>query len=307
MTRLTKNWLIQVLIGLWSLTIVGCTFDPGIEYIEIRDDAGPVGELEAAEVPTGVVRRIPLPEAPRTYIFILGGQSNMSGRGLISSLPKGYPFHGHQILNFTNAYGLVPATEPIDSNIGQVDRISIEGGEPGVGPGLVFADSIAASLSEDDTIVLVPCAKGGSTTQDWAFSYFRNSLFGSCIDRALRARALTGGDFAALLWYQGESDSVSPETAEGWASRTQAIWDNFRQSLGESGLPILYVRLPESFPAIYTGWRTTQAEQSFLMSVERRQIWIQAPSLINPDQIHLSTAGHLILGQQMATVWLSLR
>jgi len=303
-TTMIKFWFqVVVLAGL----VVGCNFDPGVEYIEVRGDAGPPGRWVVEESEAGVVQTIPLPDPPRTYIFILGGQSNMSGRGLIADLPKGYPFHGHQILNFTNAYELLPAVEPIDSNIGIVDRISIEGGEPGVGPGLVFADHVAGSLQEDDLIVLVPCPKGGSTTLEWTYSNNRNSLFGSCIDRALRTQALTGGDFAALLWYQGESDSTTPEVASGWADRTQIIWDNFRHSLGEENLPVLYVRLPESFHAAYTGWHTTQAEQSSLMNVEQRQFWIQAPSMLNPDYIHLSTAGQMILGQQMATVWLSIR
>lgn len=296
MTRFT--WIFLVLV-------IGCTFEPGIEYIEVVRDGGP-GGYTIEEPRTGVVQTIPLPDAPRTYIFILAGQSNMSGRGLISELPKGYPFHGDRILNFNNAYDLVPAMEPVDSIVGQVDRVSIEGGEAGVGPGLVFADHVAGSLP-NDYFVLVPCAKGGSTTLEWAYSENRNSLFGSCIDRTLRAQAQTGGELAGMLWYQGESDSVSPEVATGWASRTQEIWDLFRDTLGDDNLPIVYVRLPVSYHAAYTGWHVTRTEQASLMSVEDKQVWVQAPSMLLSDYTHLTTAGQMILGQQMATVWLSIR
>lgn len=52
------------------------------------------------------------------------GQSNASGRGNISLLPQGFPQNQSRLYNFSNAWVLEEAHEPIDIGTGQVDGVS---------------------------------------------------------------------------------------------------------------------------------------------------------------------------------------
>jgi hypothetical protein len=67
------------------------------------------------------------------------GPVHGGGRGEPSELPAGFPANPTKIWNFTNAYKLEPAKEPIDSPQGQAMLFRSVGA--GVGPLLALADA----------------------------------------------------------------------------------------------------------------------------------------------------------------------
>ena len=115
-------------------------------------------------------------------IFILGGQSNMAGRGTLTDDNR---ISAERVLKFTKDGKWVAAAEPIHFD------------KPVAGAGL--AASFARTLADRDhdaVIALVPCAFGGSTIRDWQPGrvHYTNLV------ARVRA-AMKDGEVKGFLWY----------------------------------------------------------------------------------------------------------
>ncbi len=232
----------------------------------------------------------------------------MAGRGALEELPDGFPEHPERLMMFSNAWEWVPAKEPVDNSAGQVDTVSKDPIEGLVGPGVAFADTLADALPPYITIALVPCALGDTYASQWLPDVTqppRTTLYGSCVARALEASR--EGELAGLLWYQGESDALNSADATMWGSRTQQIFDAFRSDLG-SDLPIVYAQLASLTPSrasTWLYWDAVKIQQALLQ--RRGQVMIETIDVqLNADGLHVSTAGHLILGPRFARAWLGI-
>jgi hypothetical protein len=251
-----------------------------------------------------IVASLAFPAAAATrdlLVFVLAGQSNMSGRGAVAELPPDFPRHRERLWSFSNADRWVEAAEPIDDATGQVDTVSADPGA-GVGPGLAFADALAASLP-DVQIGLVPCAKGATSIREWQHSTARDMLFGSCL-RRIRL-ACHGGRIAGILWHQGESDAATAEDARLWGTRFAEVMKGFRSELGDETLPVIagtLGRLGET--------RRTDPAFKYWDEVIAAQRAVRLPGVafvdgsefeLRSDGLHLSTSGQLALGAAMAS------
>ena len=174
----------------------------------------------------------------KTGRFVIAGQSNASGRGELNRTTESPDL---RVLVFGNDYQWRVASEPIDSPIGQVDIISTDSGKIYSTKGHGFALTAAKDLVNTglDSVVLIPCPKGGSSLTQWkrgANPFDRNTLFGSCYFRTTTAapRGIDG-----IWWYQGEADVDKPEIFI--AKHTNMI-NEFRESMGKK-LPFVYVQL----------------------------------------------------------------
>ena len=233
------------------------------------------------------------------HLFILAGQSNMTGQGKVSELPEDFPRHKNRIWNFTNAYLWQRAKEPIDSPFYQVDQVSRDDCA-GVGPGLSFADRLA-DLQPGIQIGLIPCAKGGSTIDQWRPARGRDTLYGSCLARA--RLAAHKGTIRGILWYQGESDTYSPEAVLSWPVKFKILIEYFRRDLKIQDLPVVFVQIGKlagvyKNQARFRYWKNMQREQGRLKLKYSRMV--KADHLPVSDGIHLTTKGYLELGRKLA-------
>lgn len=234
-------------------------------------------------------------------LFILAGQSNMSGRGALAELPAGFPEHAPRLWNYSNAGAWLPAREPLDSEVEQVDAVSTDDA-PGAGPGLAFADRLAA-LHGDWNIGLVPCAKGASSITDWAPDAARTSLFGSCVARAREAAA--NGRISGILWYQGESDAASTGTVMAWPKAFQAMVAAFRAEPGFGNVPVVIVSIgrisdDRRRDDRFRYWDAVRSVQSAVAGPNVVHVDAGRFPIDEKDGLHLSTAGALQLGAAMA-------
>jgi|GEM_PF-622980 len=234
-------------------------------------------------------------------IYLLMGQSNMSGRGHLEDLPDAAKT-ASGIWLYGNDGVWRQATEPLDNATGQIDPVSGDGDKAGVGPGLSFARTLPTP--ENSAIALVPCAKGGSSLSQWTPNPDRTRLYGSCMARAREASAK--GRIAGVLWYQGETDAEKPEATALWPERMVTLVAQVRHDLGDTCLPWVIVGLsdqpdPQKWPRPTVGWAEVQAAQKALPAKIVRLGYVSAASLAhNGDDIHLNTASQLILGPQLA-------
>jgi len=103
----------------------------------------------------------------------------------------------------------------------------------GVGPGMTFARTMA---EQDDavTIGLVPCAKGGSSLDQWLKD---RSLYETAVRRTLEAKKR--GVFKGVLWHQGESEIGQEQLATTYLERLANMLEDLRADLGEPDVPIV--------------------------------------------------------------------
>lgn len=192
-----------------------------------------VNTADLANVPTSHVLNI----------FILAGQSNMSGRG-------GVVNHGQNgmvnetwdgvippecqsnlnILKLNAGFQWVEAQEPLhqDIDLGKVC---------GVGPGMSFANSVLKRDPNIGVIGLVPCAIGGTNISEWA----RGGVLYNHMIRRTEAALQGGGKLQGLLWYQGESDTQSLEDAKLYRFRLKRLFKNVLHDLQSPSLPVIQV------------------------------------------------------------------
>ena len=180
--------------------------------------------VNAAE--TNTVASVKLPSREKLHLYLMMGQSNMSGRGKVEIEDKTpHP----RVLMFTTNEVWQSAVEPVTH-----DRPKLLG----VGPGLAFGKALAEKYP-DATIGLVPCSVGGTPLSRWQKG---GDLYSNAVHRAQLAMKV--GTLKGVIWHQGESDS-SPGKAETYGKRLDQMIRDLRADLGTPDLPFVAGQLGE--------------------------------------------------------------
>ncbi|XP_038715104.1 probable carbohydrate esterase At4g34215 [Tripterygium wilfordii] len=239
-----------------------------------------------------------LQASPRS-IFVLAGQSNMAGRGGVEENSETgqniwYGFVPHQcesnpsILRLNADLKWVEAHEPLHADI-DVNKTN------GVGPGMAFANTILTKDRELGPVGLVPCAIGGTKIVDWK----KGSVLYNQLMRRTKAALQGGGMIKALLWYQGESDTLIQDDAVMYKQRLEEFFTNVRADLQYPMLPIFMV-------AVESGG-------TYINMVRQAQLGILLPKvhcvdaqglLLKPGGLHLTTRSQVSLGETLARAFL---
>lgn len=200
---------------------------------------------------------------PNFHLYILMGQSNMAGRGVITdSLKK----EGNARVFMLDKNGdFIPAKHPVHFDKPRV---------AGVGPGLAFGIKMAQD-NPKVKIGLIPCAVGGSPIDHWqAGAYDEATKTHPYDDAVLRIKnAMKFGVIKGVLWHQGESDS-SPEKSAVYLKKLEELILRVRKLSGNPHLPFIVGQLARYRPIyqnINTQLEKLPAEVPFtaLVSSER--------------------------------------
>jgi sialate O-acetylesterase len=247
-------------------------------------------------------------------IWVLAGQSNMQGVGLLDSPHVAEP--SPLVHAFDMGGRWLTACEPLHWHVQSVDPVhrAVEDGPPdeaaalrehrdrtaGVGPGLPFAMEMACQTGVP--VGLIPCAVGGTSMDQWdpaKADQGGRSLYGAML-RRVRA---VGGRVTGMLWYQGESDTGAP-AAQQFGPKFRQFIGSVRRDLERPDLPFLYVQIGRFVTGdqAYTGWNIVQEAQRQCADQVPSADVVPAVDLELDDGIHLSTAGQARLGRRLATV-----
>ncbi|KAK7310798.1 hypothetical protein RJT34_08533 [Clitoria ternatea] len=224
-------------------------------------------------------------------IFILGGQSNMAGRGGViggkwdgNVPPECNP--NPSILRLNAKLKWEEAREPL--------HLDIDVGKTcGVGPGLAFANKV---LRNGFSVGLVPCAVGGTRIAEWRRG---SRLYNQLLQRSMRS--MRDGTIRALLWYQGESDTVSEEDADTYKQKFETFIMDFRSDLHLPSLLVIQVAL-------------ASGEGKYTEKVRAAQMGITMPNVkcvdakglrLKADKLHLTTMSQVHLGIRLARAYLN--
>ncbi len=236
-------------------------------------------------------------------VWLLGGQSNMQGVGLLAELDLPHP----EVRAFYMDDHWDVARDPLHALCNAIDPVhpALAGGKPapntvtGVGPGVSFGKTMQELRGVPQG--LIACAHGGTSMTQWDPSRRDeggNSLYGAMIRRFRK----NGGRVAGLVWYQGESDA-NADAAPLYTERMVQLAASLRQDTGCSDLPIAIVQISRVIgwaPDVAVHLNSIQDQERLLPQQIDRLATVPAIDLSMDDNIHISARGQRILGRRLA-------
>lgn len=233
--------------------------------------------------------------SPQMQMFLLAGQSNMAGRGVVAAADR---VEHPRVLMFTRDLRWVPAVDPMhfDKPIAAV------------GPGRAFG----LALAEADTSVrigLIPAAVGGSPVTAWEPGVLYKETGAYPWDDAVRRTraAMPAGELKAILWHQGEADS-NAEAAPHYEARLRSLIARFRAEFGNPTLPFIIGQLghfegrswSDGYVQVDAAHRRVAADVSGARFVSSNNL------KDGGDSLHFSADAARELGQRYAAAYLAL-
>jgi hypothetical protein len=169
-------------------------------------------------------------------LFLLIGQSNMKGRGVMPA----EPLRDERIVMMhlrDDAWYLARHPLHLTGNA----RTFAGHDNAGVGPGLTFATTVAARTPRA-RLGLIPCAVGGSSIALWQRGA---RLYDDAVRRtkiALRPAGPVQAKLRGALWLQGEADATDARFP-GHEEKLLRLVDDLRADLSEAKLPFIALSL----------------------------------------------------------------
>lgn len=178
-----------------------------------------------------------------TWVFVMAGQSNMAGRGMIEPEDT---ITDKRILSINKDGQLILAKEPLHW---------YEPERTGLDCGFSFGKSLINHLPDSISVLLIPVAVGGSSISQWiGDSLWRGiRLFSNFKEKTTIAKQ--HGTIQGILWHQGESDANENDIPK-YKERLSDLFYMFRTETVDNSLPILIGELgsfsknPEQFKSI---------------------------------------------------------
>lgn len=263
----------------------------------------------------------PYPGGVEADIWVLAGQSNMQGYGLLTGEQPANP----KVMMFGLNNEWMPATPPthrVYTAAAPVFKNLILAKNPGIteeawnkmaegerkmpanttGPERSFAELVAGVTGHN--IGLLPCALGSTSMADWSPAtrdQGDRSLYGNMIQRI----KMVGGRIKGVLWYQGESDAGNATTINAYPSAFLELVDSIRRDTGIPDLPFVYVQIGRfclENQDSAASWEAIREEQRVL-AAKRKNLWV-VPAIDLPldDLIHIGAPGQARLGKRLAQV-----
>jgi hypothetical protein len=229
---------------------------------------------------------------PNFHLYLLIGQSNMSGRGALDAQSKET---NSRVLMLTKDLQWRPATDPLHFD----KRFAA------VGPGLAFGKAMAQA-HPGVRIGLIPCAVGGTSIHVWVpgakDKATKTHPYDDMLKRVLVAQQ--SGVLKGILWHQGEADRAS-------ANYTNALVEliaRLRHDLNAPDVPFVAGELGTFNPKNRAVTEQFNARLDSLQGKENNYACVSSRGLKDRgDRLHFNTASARILGKRYAQAMLNLQ
>lgn len=225
--------------------------------------------------------------AERMELFLLIGQSNMAGRGVVEEQDR-VAIPGVMALGRERVWA--PAVDPIhfDKPIA------------GVGLGRSFARTLV-KMRPGARVGLVPGAFGGTSLEEWKAG---GKLFVEAVDRTKAARK--DGVLRGILWHQGEAECGKEELARSYAERWLQMMAALRAEVGD--VPVVVGELGRFLKAEKQPYAGVVNEQLASLVVKGKRVGFVASEGLGHkgDEVHFDAAGLRELGRRYAMAYAGL-
>jgi hypothetical protein len=257
-------------------------------------------------------------------VYLLGGQSNASGRGDASELsePLASPqtdvrFYWHKELVTDNGNLTQDTWVDLQPDSGQ-GKNSPSGHEVEFGCELSFGRTMADSNATVN-IAIIKFGYGGSNLHtQWAASGDMYADFVETVESGLAALTSAGHTYemGGMIWIQGEADTDTVAHANAYATNLSNLVDRVRADVGETAigattLPFVISRLSSSqypsmvnYAAVCTAQTTvaTTGRQPAVVDTDGFSVYTGSAA----ENIHFTAAGQIAIGEACAAAMMAL-
>jgi len=327
---LLPGQVLQRVRGRATATLRGAADTVGAVIATVRDARGPlrgwrarrVGRAthgsfraELAGLATGGPYRIELTVGSERVVvkdvfvgdvWLLAGQSNMEGIGVLATAPRPHPLVRACAMNGRWALARDPlhvleespdaVHNPTQVNAAQAKRLRRTRAR-GTGVGIPFAVEMVARTGVPQGLICT--AHGGTSMGQWDPALRTrggDSLYGSM----LASWRATGQPVAGMLWYQGESDADEAQAAAYTAAMRRFV-SEVRRDLRQPRLPFLMVQIGRHVSAADPRWWNAIQDQQRRLPESIAHLGVAgAADLSLDDGIHISSEGYQRLGVRLA-------
>ena len=224
------------------------------------------------------------------WVFIMAGQSNMAGRGLVEAKDT---VVNKRVLSINKAGQIIFAKEPLHF---------YEPTLTGLDCGLSFGKTLIKKIPRNVSILLLPAAIGGSSISQWlGDSLYRNvKLFSNFISKVEIGNKY--GIIKAILWHQGESDA-NEKNIPLYEERLSKLFSKFRGVIGNNNLPILIGELGsfsknlEQFSLINKSIHDYSRQDNYTAVISTAGLKHKG------DSLHFNSAGQRMMGKRFAEMY----
>ncbi|MFD2697757.1 sialate O-acetylesterase, partial [Mesonia sediminis] len=233
------------------------------------------------------------PEKKNVWVFLLAGQSNMAGRGLVEpqdTIPS------KRILTINKKNELIYAKEPLHF---------YEPTMTGLDVGLSFGEELIKNVPDSISVLLIPTAVGGSSITQWLNDdNFRNvQLFTNFKEKLELGKSY--GTLKGIIWHQGENDATNEKDIENYQNKLNQLITKFRKTSGNNKLPIIIGELG-SFSANREQWEKINEKIRAYASTDSLTKVVKTADLEHKgDKVHFSSESIRILGERYARTYLN--
>lgn len=226
-------------------------------------------------------------------LFLLIGQSNMSGRATIEAIDTA-TLKGVSLLDSLGQW--IPAKNPLNLHSTVRKEINMQK----LGPGYTFAKKLAQQQNAKP-IGLIVNARGGTSSIEWLpDTILQFPLYNEAVRRAKQGIA-SGGQLKAIIWHQGETD-IDYNLQSQHLKNIKKIVAGIRKDLNLPNLP---------FIAGEVGKFKTNAER--VNSIIRMfpdsipySTYVSSDNLGNMDSNHFNSTGQRTLGERYADAYIKM-
>lgn len=230
----------------------------------------------------------------KTWVFILAGQSNMSGRGKVSPADT---LNDERILTLDREGRIILAREPLN--------FLLEPKMAELSMGSSFAKRLLQDCPADVSVLLVQTAVGGSSISQWLGDSLHRGvkLFSNFDDRVAMAKKY--GVIKGVLWHQGEADA-NERDIPFYRERLEVLFSRFRKVAGNKRLPVVLGELGSFSKSPVLFERINGVMREYL-GVDHRAALVRTSDLQHKgDFLHFDTEGVRKMGERYAEQYLRL-
>ena len=234
---------------------------------------------------------ITMPKKENVWVFIMAGQSNMAGRGIVE---KEDTVPNKRILSVNNTGRIVVAKEPLHF---------YEPNLTGLDCGVMFARTLIKEIQDSILILMVPTAVGGSSISQWLgdsthrgvpllSNFFKHVEIGKQF-----------GVIKGILWHQGESDA-NESNIPHHKKRMGELFSKFRAAVGNDGLPVMVGELgffsdnPVNFSLLNKAIHEYAAEDKNCSVISTKDLKDKG------DHLHFNSKAQREMGKRFAKAYL---
>jgi hypothetical protein len=234
-----------------------------------------------------------LPKRENVWVFILAGQSNMAGRGLVEpqdTVPN------KRVFTLNKHGDIISAKEPLHY---------YEPSMAGLDCGLSFGKALIAQIPDSISVLIIPTAVGGSSISQWLNDSIHREvqLLSNFKQKAQSGRRF--GVIKGILWHQGESDAKGKEAAL-YQSRLSKLFHEFRKITGNKETRIVIGQLGSfSTNAL---WPKINDHITYYVSTDPYAGLINTSDLEHKgDKVHFNSEAQRLMGERYADQFMKLQ